>query len=83
MAELEQPPSHLSFWAVILTAVMAASHSEWRLRPCRAPGLIARRAALATPTPTSAFVPRDYLWMYPAVVLTVPTMALVECIHNV
>jgi hypothetical protein len=33
-------------------------------------------------TDAAAFVPRDYLWMYPAVVLTLLSMVLVECIHQ-
>jgi hypothetical protein len=32
-------------------------------------------------TDVAAFVPRDYLWMYAAVVLTLLVIALVECIH--
>jgi len=32
-------------------------------------------------TDGAAFVPRDYLWMYAAVVLTLLVMVLVECIH--
>jgi hypothetical protein len=33
-------------------------------------------------TDAAAFVPRDYLWMYPALVLTLLAMVLVECIHD-
>jgi hypothetical protein len=32
-------------------------------------------------TDVAAFIPRDYLWIYPAVVLTLLVMVLVECIH--
>jgi len=33
-------------------------------------------------TDVAAFVPRDYLWMYPAVVLNLLVILLVECIHH-
>jgi hypothetical protein len=32
-------------------------------------------------TDAAAYVPRDYLWMYPAIVLTLLAMAFMECIH--
>jgi len=46
------------------------------------PGPYCRSGCVGYPyTDVAAFVPRDYLWMYAAVVLTLLVIALVECIH--
>jgi hypothetical protein len=83
MAELEQPPSRLSVWAAILTAVMAAVALGMAITTLPRSGPYCQTGCVGYPyTDVAAFVPRDYLWMYPAVVLTLLTMVLVECIHN-
>ena len=83
MAELEQPRSRLSVWVAIMTAVMAAISLGMAITTLPRSGPYCQSDCVGYPyTDAAAFVPRDYLWMYPAVVLTLLTMVLVECIHN-
>ena len=83
MEDLEQPPGRLSLWAAILTAVMAAVSLGMAITTLPRSGPYCESACVGYPyTDVAAFVPRDYLWMYPAVVLTLLTMVLVECIHS-
>jgi len=83
MENLEQPPGRLSLWAAILTAVMAAVSLGMAITTLPRSGPYCQSDCVGYPyTDVAAFVPRDYLWMYPAVVLTALTMVLVECIHN-
>jgi hypothetical protein len=83
MENLEQPPGRLSLWAAILTAVMAAVSLGMAIMTLPRSGPYCQSDCVGYPyTDAAAFVPRDYLWMYPAVVLTLLTMVLVECIHN-
>jgi hypothetical protein len=83
MGELQQPPSRLSLWASILTAVMAAVSLGMAITTLPRSGPYCQSGCVGYPyTDVAAFVPRDYLWMYPAVLLTMLTMVLVECIHN-
>jgi hypothetical protein len=83
MEDLEQLPGRLSLWVAVLTAVMAAVSLGMAITTLPRSGPYCQSDCVGYPyTDVAAFVPRDYLWMYPAVVLTLLTMVLVECIHN-
>ena len=57
--------------------------SPWRLAVTTPPrsGPFCRTACIGYPyTDAAAFVPRDYLWMYPAAVLALLFVTLVACV---
>ena len=82
MAEHEQQPNKLGLWAAILTTLMAVVSLAMAITTPPHSGPYCRSGCVGYPyTDVAAYVPRDYLWMYPAVVLTLLTMVLVECIH--
>jgi hypothetical protein len=82
-AELEQPPGRLSPWTAILTAVMAAASLGMAITTLPRSGPYCQSSCVGYPyIDVAAFVPRDYLWMYPAVILTLLAKVPVECIHS-
>jgi hypothetical protein len=69
----------MSLWVAILTAFMAVVSLTMAVTTLPRSGPYCRGGCVGYPyTDVAAWVPRDYLWMYPAVVLTL----LVECIHH-
>jgi hypothetical protein len=83
MADLAQRPSRLSLWVAVLTAFVAVVFLAMAITTLPRSGPYCQSGCVGYPyTDVAAFVPRDYLWMYPAVVLTLLTMVLVECIHH-
>ena len=83
MADIEGQPNRLSLWVVILTALMAVVSLATAITTLPRSGPYCRSGCVGYPyTDVAAFVPRDYMWMYAAVVLTLLVMALVECIHH-
>jgi hypothetical protein len=82
MADLEQRPIRLSLWVEVMTALLAVISLAMAITTLPRSGPYCQSGCVGYPyTDVAAFVPRDYLWMYPAVVLTLLTMVLVECIH--
>jgi len=82
MADSEQQPNRLSLWAAILTALVAVVSLAMAITTLPHSGPYCQSGCVGYPyTDVAAFVPRDYLWMYPAVVLTLLAVVLVECIH--
>ena len=82
MADIERQPNRQSLWAAILTAVMAVISLAMAITTLPRSGPYCRSGCVGYPyTDAAAYVPRDYLWMYPAIVLTLLAMALMECIH--
>ena len=82
MADIEGQPNRLSLWVVILTGLMAIVSLAMAITTLPRSGPYCRSGCVGYPyTDVAAFVPRDYLWMYAAVVLTLLVMALMECIH--
>ena len=71
MAEFEGGlPRRLSFWTAIFTASMAAVSLGMAVTTLPRSGPYCRTDCVGYPdTDVAAFVPRDYLWIYPAVVL--------------
>jgi hypothetical protein len=83
MADDAQRPSHMSLWAAILTAFMAVVSLAIAVTTLPRSGPYCQSGCVGYPyTDVAALVPRDYLWMYPAVVLTLLVIVLVECIHH-
>jgi hypothetical protein len=82
MADVDQRPDRLSLWVAIWTALMAAISLAMAVTTLPRSGPYCRSGCVIYPyTDAAAYVPRDYLWMYPAIVLTVLALVLVECIH--
>jgi hypothetical protein len=83
MPDVEHQPNRLSLWAAILTALMAVVSLAMAITTLPRSGPYCQSGCVGYPyTDVAAFVPMDYLWMYPAVVLTLLAMVLVECIHH-
>ena len=74
----------LSSWLAILTAAMAMIALATAVTtPPRSGPYCRSGCVVAYPyTDAAAFVPRDYLWMYPAVLLTVLVVVLVGVLHD-
>jgi hypothetical protein len=81
VTELDQL-KRLSFWVAISTAVMAVVSLAMAVTTLPRSGPYCQSDCVGYPyTDVAAFVPRDYLWMYPALVLTLLVVVLVQCIH--
>jgi hypothetical protein len=80
------PATHanlLGFWTALLTSVcaLAALAVGITTPPRSGPNCLAD--CITYPyTDAAAFVPRDYLWMYPAALLAGLFVVLVTCIHH-
>jgi hypothetical protein len=82
MADIERQTNRLSLWAAILTPLMAVVSLAMAVTTLPRSGPYCQSGCVGYPyTDAAAYVPRDYLWMYPAIVLTLLAMALMECIH--
>ena len=82
MVDIERQPSRLILWAAILTVLMAVVSLAMAVTTLPRSGPYCQSGCVVYPyTAAAAFVPRDYLWLYPAIVLTLLVMVLVECIH--
>jgi len=83
MTDVDQRPDRLSLWVAIWTALMAAISLVMAVTTLPRSGPYCQSGCVVYPyTDAAAFVPRDYLWMYPAIVLTLLALVLVECIHS-
>lgn len=82
MANLEQLSRRLSLWTAILTAAMAMVSLAMAVTTLPKSGPYCQSDCVGYPyTDVAAYVPRDYLWLYPAVALALLIVVLVECIH--
>jgi hypothetical protein len=80
---LKHPHSRADLWVAILTAFMAVVSLAIAVTTLPRSGPYCQNGCVGYPyTEVAAFVPRDYLWMYPALILTLLAMVLVECIHD-
>jgi hypothetical protein len=71
MANFQQRPSRLSLWTAILTAVMAVASLAMAITTLPRSGPYCQSGCVGYPyTDAAAYVPRSYLWMYPAVAVT-------------
>ncbi len=76
--------SRAAFWAALLTAVFAAvSLGVAVTTPPRSGPFASSQSPLAYPYAGAArFVPRDFLWMYPALLMMFAFLALAVCLHQ-
>lgn len=74
--------NQLGFWSAILTAMLAASAFALGIITPPRSGPFCQSGCITYPYPdVASFVPRDYLWMYPGIVLAMVFVMLVACIH--
>jgi len=75
--------SRLGFWSAVLTAVFTASALAIGITTPPRSGPFCLDSCLTYPyTDAAAFVPRDYLWMYPGFLLALIFVGLMACIHD-
>ncbi len=76
--------SRLGFWSAILTAVIAAIFFvAGILTPPRSGPFAPAANAIPYPyTDVAAFIPGDYLWLYPGILLAPVFFVLMVCIHS-
>jgi hypothetical protein len=83
MAYLERQPNRLALWVAVLTALTAVISLATAITTLPHSGPYCRSGCVGYPyTDAAAFVPGDYLWMYPALVLTLLAVVLMESIHH-
>lgn len=72
------------FWSAVLTAVLASAALAIGITTPPRSGPNCTSGCITAPytAAAAAFVPRDYLWMYPALLLAVAFVVLVACIHH-
>lgn len=85
-AEVEGAAPHtaarLGFWIAIALAVLAATAFALGIATPPRSGPFCTGPCIAYPyTDAAPFFPRDYLWMYPGMLLTPLFVLLVACIH--
>jgi hypothetical protein len=73
----------LGFWSAILTAVFAAvAFAVGITTPARS-GPFCSSSCISYPfTNVAAFIPVDYVWLYPGILLSVIFVVLMACIHS-
>jgi hypothetical protein len=82
MTDLVPLPRRLSLWTAILTPVLALVSLGMAITTLPRSGPYCQTDCVGYPyTDVAAYVPRDYLWIYPAVVLTLMVVVLIECIR--
>jgi hypothetical protein len=71
------------FWAAVLTAVVASISFAIAVQTPPASGPFCQGGCLTYPyEDAAAFVPRDYIWMYPATLMMCLFLVLMSCIHS-
>jgi hypothetical protein len=84
----EHRPTHVSvtrlgFWAALTTAAAATAGLVLGVTtPVRSGPNCASDCVTSPYTDVAAFVPRDYLWMYPVVLMVLAFVVLVACVHH-
>src|SRR5664280_1850654 len=78
------PVDRAGFWAASLTALLAAvSFGVAVTTPPRTGPYAAAGSALAYPYAAAArFVPRDFVWMYPALLMMLAFLVLAACVRE-
>jgi hypothetical protein len=76
--------NRLPFWTAVLTSILtAATFAATFATPPRSGPFCVMSACVTAPyTDVAAFFPRDYLWMYPALLVTALFVVLMACIHQ-
>lgn len=71
------------FWTALLTGISAVAALAVAITTPPRSGPYCLSDCITYPyTDAAAFVPRDYLWMYPAALVAALFVALVTCIHH-
>jgi hypothetical protein len=76
--------SRFGFWiAVFMSVITAGTFAVAFATPPRSGPFCAMSSCVMSPyTDVAAFFPRDYLWMYPALLLTPIFVVFMACIHH-
>jgi hypothetical protein len=75
--------ARFSFCVAVLTAALAAAALTMAVTTPPRSGPYCSMSCIAYPyTNAAAFVPRDYLWMYPAALVSMTFIVLVACVHR-
>jgi hypothetical protein len=75
--------SRLGDWTALSTTVVGVATLAVAITTPARSGPYCRSACISYPyTDVAAFVPRDYLWMYPAALLAVLFVTLTACFHQ-
>ena len=76
--------NRLPFWTAVLTSILtAATFATAFATPPRSGPFCTMSACVTAPyTDVAAFFPRDYLWMYPALLVPTLFVVLMACIHQ-
>src|SRR5664280_2640508 len=73
----------LGFWSAILTAVLAAAAFAAGITTPARSGPFCTAACITFPyTNVAAFIPGDYIWLYPGLLLALIFVVLMGCIHS-
>ncbi len=82
-APAEKQVIRVGFWAAILTALVTAVFMVMAIATPPRSGPFCGTACVAYPyTDVAAFIPQDYLWLYPGFLLAPILVVLVACIHG-
>jgi len=80
--EASRTVSRLGFWAAISTAVLAAAFAVVGIATPARSGPFCQTACITYPyVDVARFIPGDYLWLVPGVLLAPPFVVLMACIH--
>lgn len=72
----------LGFWSAILTAVLAAAAFAAGIATPARSGPFCTNACIAYPyTNAATFIPGDYMWLYPGILLALIFVVLMACVH--
>jgi hypothetical protein len=83
MIDIGRRASRLILWVAILTAIMTAVFLVMAITTPPRSGPYCQAGCVGYPyTNVAAYVPRDYLWMYPAILVALLSIVLVQCIHH-
>ena len=75
--------THLGYYAAILTAVIAAAFAAAGIATPPRSGPFCAGACIPAPyTAVSRFIPGDYLWLIPGILLAPTFVGLMACIHS-
>lgn len=82
-SKLNPVVSRLGFWSAIFTAIIAiAFFMAGILTPARSGPFASASGSITYPyTNVAAFIPNDYLWLYPGILLAMIFVVLMVCIH--
>lgn len=82
-SKLNPVVSRLGFWSAIFTAIIAiAFFMAGILTPARSGPFALASGSITYPyTNVAAFIPNDYLWLYPGILLAMIFVVLMVCIH--